>query len=288
MLDKNVAAISTTVALKAVCAMRGVQQPQSRAPTTIAGGEKVGLRASLALLLIFIVAFVNRAPLMESCFDARYADCMRIFPRLTVMSLCHQTDSNGFSQSNRSPGGFTLPSPPEVQSTPVTDDYFGTKIVDNYPSTKHRRMRRARRRRRISMPRTDTPTVITKQDRIYSQIPDQLGALMDVTETGYPVERNGNFFFMRRLGGEQQYSIYFRHEWTGKDVRLLDPAVISRDPNTSISLDDVSRDGTLFLYSEKQGGTDEAGLFTSSNVNTKKDPRRRIAQHPLFFNELCV
>ena len=29
-------------------------------------------------------------------------------------------------------GGITLPAPPEAQAVPVTDDYFGTKIVDNY------------------------------------------------------------------------------------------------------------------------------------------------------------
>jgi prolyl oligopeptidase len=28
--------------------------------------------------------------------------------------------------------GITLPAPPAVESTPVIDDYFGTKITDNY------------------------------------------------------------------------------------------------------------------------------------------------------------
>jgi hypothetical protein len=36
--------------------------------------------------------------------------------------------------------------------------------------------------------------------------------------------------------GEQQFSIYVRHGWTGKDERLIDPATLSRDPNTSVSL----------------------------------------------------
>ena len=29
---------------------------------------------------------------------------------------------------------------------------------------------------------------------------------------------------MKRLAGEQQFSIYVRHGWTGKDERLIDPA----------------------------------------------------------------
>ena len=36
------------------------------------------------------------------------------------------------SQAIHSRGGFTLPSPPDVQTVPVTDNYFGEKIVDNY------------------------------------------------------------------------------------------------------------------------------------------------------------
>ena len=191
---------------------------------------------------------------------------MRIFPRLIATSICLLAFATGFSQSIRSRSGFTLPPPPDVQATPVTDDYFGTKIVDNYRWLEDEKSDATQAFIDAENGYTDR---YLKQDRIYSQIPDQLGALMDVTVTGYPVERNGNFFFMRRLAGEQQYSIYYRHGWTGKDVRLLDPAVISRDPNTSISLDDVSRDGSLFLYSLKQGGADEAGIHVF-NVNTKK------------------
>jgi prolyl oligopeptidase len=174
--------------------------------------------------------------------------------------------ATGFSQSIRSRAGFTLPPPPDVQATPVTDDYFGTKIVDNYRWLEDEKSEATQAF--IDAENTYTDRYL-KQDHIYAQIPDQLGALMDVTVTSYPVERNGNFFFMRRLAGEQQYSIYYRHGWTGKDVRLLDPAVISRDPNTSISLDDVSRDGSLFLYSVKQGGADEAAIHVF-NVSAKK------------------
>jgi prolyl oligopeptidase len=191
---------------------------------------------------------------------------MRPFPRLIATSFCLLAVATGFSQSIRGRSGITLPPPPEVQPTPVTDDYFGTKIVDNYRWLEDEKSDATQAFIDAENGYTDR---YFKQGRIYTQIPDQLGALMDVTETSYPVERNGNFFFMRRLGGEQQYSIYFRHGWTGKDVRLLDPAVISRDPNTAISLDDVSRDGSLFIYSVKQGGADEAGIHVF-DVNAKK------------------
>ena len=191
---------------------------------------------------------------------------MRIFPRFAAASLCLLAVATGFSQSIRGRSGIALPPPPEVQSTPVADDYFGTKIVDNYRWLEDEKSDSTQAFIDAENGYTDR---YLRQDRIYSQIPDQLGALMDVTETSPPVERNGNFFFMRRLAGEQQYSIYFRHGWTGKDERLLDPAAISRDPNTAISLHDVTRDGSLFLYSVKQGGADEASIHVF-DVNAKK------------------
>ncbi|HTW82043.1 MAG TPA: prolyl oligopeptidase family serine peptidase [Terracidiphilus sp.] len=182
---------------------------------------------------------------------------MRHFPRLTASVTLFFALATGFSQAIRGRSGITLPPPPEVQSTPVTDDYFGTKIVDNYRWLEDEKSDATQAF--IDAENTYTDEYL-HQDRIYPQIPDQLGALMDVTVTRSPVERNGTLFFMRRLAGEQQFSIYVRHGLTGKDERILDPAVISRDPNTSISLGNVSRDGSLFIYSEKQGGADETSI----------------------------
>jgi len=87
--------------------------------------------------------------------------------------------------------------------------------------------------------------------------------------TGTPLERAGSYFFRKRLAGEQQFSIYVRRGWTGKDERLLDPAKLSRDPNTSVGLSDVSRDGKLVAYSVKSGGADETSLHVL-NVTTGK------------------
>jgi prolyl oligopeptidase len=71
------------------------------------------------------------------------------------------------------------------------------------------------------------------------------------------------------LAGENQPSIYVRHGWAGKDKRLIDPAQFSRDPNTSVDLADVSRDGTLVAYQVRQGGADESTVRVY-NVKTGK------------------
>ena len=84
-----------------------------------------------------------------------------------------------------------------------------------------------------------------------------------------PIQRDDNYYFMKRLSDEGQDSIYVRHGWSGKDERLIDPAVLTRDPNTSVELADVSRDGSLLAYHVRQGGADETTVRIF-DLKTKK------------------
>ncbi len=53
----------------------------------------------------------------------------RVFSGFAVAFLLGSLVS---AQAIHSRGGFTLPAPPEAEKIPVTDDYFGTKVVDDY------------------------------------------------------------------------------------------------------------------------------------------------------------
>jgi prolyl oligopeptidase len=168
--------------------------------------------------------------------------------------------------------GITLPEPPQVEKVPVVDDYFGTKITDNYRWLEDANS--AETRAFIDEQNAYTARYL-KQARIRSQAVDDLDALENVSAADDPIERAGSYFFRKRLAGEQQFSIYVRHGWAeavekkaleskpsdvGKDTRLIDPAKLSRDPNTSVGIEDVSRDGSLLAYWERQGGADEATI----------------------------
>jgi prolyl oligopeptidase len=167
------------------------------------------------------------------------------------------TGASALGQTIHGRDGITLPAPPAVEAIPVSDDYFGTKVVDSYrwledaasPET----------RAFIDAENAYTARYL-KQASIRPQAVDDLDALENVSETGVPIERANSYFFPRRLAGEQQSSIYVRHGWTGKNERLIDPAKLSRDPNTSVFIEDVSRDGTLLAYGVQQGGADEASV----------------------------
>jgi prolyl oligopeptidase len=162
--------------------------------------------------------------------------------------------------------GITLPSPPPVEADPVTDNYFGTKVTDSYRWLEDAKSTQTRAF--IDAENAYTSRYL-KQAKIRNQIVDDLDPLENVSQTTTPMERAGSYFFEKRLGGEQQFSIYVRHGFTGKDERLIDPAAFSRDPNTSVSIQDVSRNGGLVAYGLKEGGADEDGIHIF-DLKTKK------------------
>lgn len=159
--------------------------------------------------------------------------------------------------------GIKLPPPPEAAVIPVTDDYFGTKITDDYRWLEDSKSPETRAF--ISAENTYTDRYF-RQDRIFPQVEDDLDPLVNVSHWTMPMERNGAYFFLKRLAGEEQASIYVRRGWSGKDERLIDPAKLSRNPNLSVGILDVSRDGSLLAYRLRQGGADQASIHI---VDTK-------------------
>lgn len=162
--------------------------------------------------------------------------------------------------------GIKLPAPPQAEAQPVTDDYFGTKIVDNYRWLEDAKGEETRAFIEAENKYTDQ---YFKQARIRPQVQDELDALMHVGAEGIPIARGENYFFIKRLADEDQASIYLRRGWSGKDERLIDPGNLSKDANTSISISDVSRDGQLLAFGIREGGADET-LIRLYDVKNKK------------------
>jgi prolyl oligopeptidase len=188
---------------------------------------------------------------------------MRFF---TGLGLALWLGAMAAGQTIHGRGGITLPAPPDAQVTPVTDNYFGTKVVDNYRWLENAQSQETKDF--IDAENAYTARYM-EQARIRPQIADDLDQLEHVTSWTVPIARGDDLFFEKLLAGEDQASIYVRHGWAEKDKRLVDPAQFSRDPNTSIELDDVSRDGTLVAYGVREGGSDETTVHVF-NVKTGK------------------
>jgi prolyl oligopeptidase len=169
-------------------------------------------------------------------------------------------------QTIRGRDGISLPPPPAVDAIPETDNYFGTKIVDNYRWLEDSKSPETRAF--IDAENTYTGRYL-KQARIRQQVVDDLDDLENVAAANSPLQRGDNYFYRKRLGGEQQFSIYVRQGWTGKDKRLIDPAVLNKDPNVSVHIEDVSRDGKLLAYAVQTGGADETSVHVLNVVTGK-------------------
>ena len=179
--------------------------------------------------------------------------------------------------------GVKLPAPPQAEARPVTDKYYGTKLVDNYRWLEDAKSDETRNF-------IDEENKFTEQyfnqARIRPHVQEQLDALMHVGVVGMPVQRGENYFFLKRLADEDQASIYLRRSWTGKDERLLDPGKFSKDPNTSINISDISRDGQLIAFNIREGGADEVvvRIYDVKNAKTLEDELPSALYNSILFS----
>jgi len=85
-----------------------------------------------------------------------------------------------------------------------------------------------------------------------------------------PFERNGRYFFRKRLADQDLYVIYMRQGIQGKDEVLIDPHPMSADHSTNVDMMDVSKDGKVVAYLIRKGGADEDEIHFF-DVDTRKD-----------------
>ncbi|MBB6145962.1 prolyl oligopeptidase [Silvibacterium bohemicum] len=188
---------------------------------------------------------------------------VRISPRkqcaivLSIAFLATIGVSAQQTQTIHGANGITLPPPPVATVQPVTDDYNGTRIVDNYRWLEDAKS-------------PATRAWITEENKYthqyLSQISSRPGIVQRLTQLeriddySAPTVRSGKYFFEKRLADENQSSIYVRDGWKGQDQRLIDTTKLSADGNTSVSINAISDDGHLLVYGVRQGGADEESI----------------------------
>src|SRR6266436_3425113 len=154
----------------------------------------------------------------------------------------------------RGGNGVTLPLPPATEAKPVTDIVNGTPITDAYRWLEDGRSPETRAWIASQMKYTEE---YLAQVKIRPEIAKRVKELVRVESFSIPVERQGSYFFNKRLPDENQASIYLRKGLHGSDQRLVDAAKLSADQNTSVQIADISKAGDLLAYSVREGGADE-------------------------------
>jgi len=157
----------------------------------------------------------------------------------------------------RGGNGVTLPPPPPTKAEPVTETLHGTTISDPYRWLEEAKSPATRAWLTEQMAYTED---YLQQVKVRPEIVKRLGELMRVESFSVPLERDGKFFFKKRLPAENQGSIYVRSGLKGSDVKLVDAGKLSADQNTSVNIADVSKDGGLLVYEVREGGADEQSV----------------------------
>jgi prolyl oligopeptidase len=186
-------------------------------------------------------------------------------PALFVLALYAQDRA----QTIRGGNGVTLPPPPPTPAHPVSDAYQGMQIEDPYRWLEDAKS-------------PETRAWIAEQNKYTQQylsqlknrqdIIHQLTELERVDEYSTPALRGGKYFFEKRLASENQASIYVREGWKGTDTRLIDATKLSTDQNTSVRMDDISKNGSLLVYGVRQGGADEQSVHVIHVQDRKELP----------------
>jgi len=114
------------------------------------------------------------------------------------------------------------------------------------------------------------------------RLKQRLAELNDVDTVDWvPMERNGRYFFSRRLAGHEQSVICMRHGPGPQEEVLVDPRAVGPEDSTSVRLMAVSGDGTLVAYAVRGRGDKGAaiGLF---DVETRKNLPDRLPPGDYF------
>jgi prolyl oligopeptidase len=153
--------------------------------------------------------------------------------------------------------GIMLPPPPATEAKPVTETIHGVTLTDPYRWLEDPKSPETRAWIAEQMKYTEE---YLSQVKIRPHIIQDLGRLERVESYDIPTERGGRYFFKKRLADENQGSIYVRHGLHGDDIRLIDATKLSADQNTSVQINDISKDGTVLVYGIRSGGADEESV----------------------------
>ena len=150
--------------------------------------------------------------------------------------------------------------PPPTRVDPVTDDYFGTKVVDPY------------RWLEGGTPELDKEVAEwTKAQNAYTRryldslpnrdkLADRLRELLEVGSIGIPAMRGDRVFYTRREGDQNQPVLYVRRSDEDAPRVLIDPNTLDSEGLVSLDWYAPSPDGSLLAFGISRAGSENSTL----------------------------
>ncbi len=146
------------------------------------------------------------------------------------------------------------PRPPMTMTDQVKDNYHGVEVIDPYRwlEDQHSPATRAW----IDAQNRYTQSLLDAWPQ-REELKRRVAGLLKIESIDVPTEHNDRLFFIKRAADQDQGVLYVRKNRGGTDEVLVDPNPLSADHTVSVTLENVSDDGTLVAYGLRQGGEDE-------------------------------
>lgn len=141
---------------------------------------------------------------------------------------------------------------PETTKTPVVDDYFGTKITDNY-----RWLEDDKSKETEAWVKAENEVTFDYLDKIpyRKELKNRLSELWNYEKLGVPFKR-GDYTYFYKNNGLQNHNVLYRKDKDGKEEVFLDPNTFAEDGTTSLGSVSFSKDKKTLAYSISEGGSD--------------------------------
>jgi prolyl oligopeptidase len=150
--------------------------------------------------------------------------------------------------------------PPQTQSRPVTDDYAGTKVTDDYrwlePLEKDSPEVKAWTDAQLAHLRSTLDPLRCRED-----LRAKLTPLMQITSWGVPIIRGPGYFYTQRDGKMNQPAVYVRQGGANTPAKaVIDMNVVDTTGLTSIDWWTPSWQGSKFAYGTSKAGDEMSVL----------------------------
>ncbi|TYP99799.1 prolyl oligopeptidase [Tenacibaculum adriaticum] len=141
---------------------------------------------------------------------------------------------------------------PQTEKKPVVDDYFGTKITDNY-----RWLEDDRSKETEAWVKAENEVTFDFLNKIpyREQLKNRLSELWNYEKIGTPF-KEGDYTYFYKNDGLQNHYVLYRKKEEGKEEVFLDPNTFAEDGTTSLGSVSFSKDGKTVAYSISEGGSD--------------------------------
>ncbi|WP_028891582.1 prolyl oligopeptidase family protein [Tenacibaculum sp. 47A_GOM-205m] len=141
---------------------------------------------------------------------------------------------------------------PETAKKPVVDEYFGTKVTDNY-----RWLEDDRSAETEAWVKAENEVTFDYLSKIpyREQLKERLSELWNYEKVGTPFKEGDYTYFYKNDGLQNQYVIY-RKDKEGKEEVFLDPNTFAEDGTTSLGSISFTKDGKTVAYAISEGGSD--------------------------------